>query len=79
LISARQARLSRLIRRPGTDLVALDGPAATSVGLFLALSGTTNIARAHIAACARRAKQAVVTSAPDDLARIDPGLHLVVI
>jgi len=32
---ARQARLSRLIRQPGTDLMALHGPDATAVGLLL--------------------------------------------
>jgi hypothetical protein len=29
---ARQARLSRLIRQPGTDLMPLHGPDATAVG-----------------------------------------------
>ena len=76
---ARQARLSRLIRQPGTDLVALDGPDATSVGLLLAETATADIVDAHVAVCARRAKQAVVTGDPDDLARIDPGLRLVAI
>jgi len=33
---ARQARLSRLIRQAGTDLISLDGPDATAVGLLLA-------------------------------------------
>jgi hypothetical protein len=76
---ARQARLSRLIRQPGTDLVALDGPDATSVGLLLARTATADIADAHVAVCARRANQAVVTSDPDDLARIAPGLRLMAI
>ena len=76
---ARQARLSRLIRQSGTDLVALDGPDATAAGLLLAKTGTSDIVDAHVAVCARRSGQAVVTSDADDLKRIAPGLRLVVV
>ncbi|MGE5568009.1 MAG: PIN domain-containing protein [Rhodospirillales bacterium] len=76
---ARQARLSRLIRQPGTDLVALDGPDATAVGRLLARTATTDIVDAHVVLCAQRAGQAVVTSDPDDLRQIDPGLRLLVV
>jgi predicted nucleic acid-binding protein len=76
---ARQARLSRLIRQSGTDLVALNGPDATAVGLLLAQSGTADIADAHVVLCAQRAGQAVVTSDAHDLRRIAPDLRLVVI
>jgi predicted nucleic acid-binding protein len=76
---ARQARLSRLIRQSGTDLVALNGPDATAVGLLLAQSGTADIADAHVVLCAQRAGQAVVTSDAGDLRRIAPDLRLVVI
>jgi len=71
---ARQARLSRLIRQASTDLVALDGPDATAVGLLLARSGTADVADAHVVLCAQRAGQTVVTSDPADLTRIAPGL-----
>lgn len=73
---ARQARLTRLLRQPGTDLVALDGPDATAVGLLLARTATSDITDAHVAVCARRAGQAVVTSDPRDLRRIAPELPL---
>lgn len=76
---ARQSRLSRLIRQPGTDLVPLDGPDATRVGLLLARTATSDIADAHVVVCAQRAGQAVVTSDPDDLRRIAPELRLVVV
>jgi len=59
---ARQARLSRLIRQPGTDLVALNGPDATAVGLLLARTARADVVDAHIVVCARRAAQVVVTS-----------------
>jgi predicted nucleic acid-binding protein len=74
---ARQVRLSRLIRQAGTDLIALDGPDATAVGLLLARSATADIADAHVIVCARRAGQAVVTSDADDLRRIAPELRVV--
>jgi hypothetical protein len=76
---ARQARLSRLIRQAGTDLMALDGPDATAVGLLLRRTATADIADAHVVFCAQRAGQAVITSDPADLRRIAPGLHLLVV
>ncbi len=76
---ARQARISRLIRQAGTNLVALDGPDATAVGLLLAQPGTSDIADAHVVVCAKRAQQAVVTSDPADLRRLSPKLNLLVV
>jgi hypothetical protein len=68
---ARQARLSRLLRQPNTDLVSLDGPDATNVGILLAASRTSDIADAHVVICARRNAQSIVTS--------DPAAHLIVV
>ena len=76
---ARQARLSRLIRQAGTDLIPLDGPDATAVGLLLARTATADIVDAHVVICARRAGQAVVTSDAGDLRGIAPELQLVVV
>jgi hypothetical protein len=73
---ARQARLSRLIRQPDTDLIALDGPGATAVGLLLSRTGTADVVDAHVVVCARRAGQPVITSDPADLRRIAPELPL---
>jgi hypothetical protein len=76
---ARPVRLSRMIRQASTDLVALNGLDATAVGFLLAKTGTADIADAHVAICARRAGQVVVTSGPGDLRRIDPELRLVTV
>lgn len=73
----RQVRIVRLCRQPATDLVALDGPAASAVGLLLAKSRTADIVDAHVVICARRAHQAVLTSDPDDIARLSPDLTTV--
>lgn len=74
---ARQARLARLLRQPRTAVVSLDRVDATQVGRLLAASGTSDIADAHVVVCARRASQAVVTSDPDDLRRLDPSASLI--
>jgi predicted nucleic acid-binding protein len=73
----RQVRLARLIRQPATAVVALDRVDATQVGRLLAVSGTSDVADAHVVMCARRAGQRVVTSDADDLRRLDPGIELV--
>ncbi len=74
---ARQARLSRLVRQPDTDLVALEGVDATLVGRLLARTGTTDVADAHGVVCAVRAGQAVVRSEVEDLRRLSAELRLV--
>ena len=74
---AQQARLSRLIRQPGTDVVPLDRVDATQVGRLLAAASTSDVVDAHVVICARRAGQAVVTSDPDDLRRLDGTLDIV--
>ena len=70
----RQARLTRLIRQPTTDVVDLDRVDATNVGRLLAASGTADVVDAHVVVCARRAGQRVVTSDPEDLRALDPTL-----
>jgi predicted nucleic acid-binding protein len=73
----RQVRLSRLIRQPGTDVIALGRVDATHVGRLLAASRTSDIVDAHVVICARRAGQPVVTSDPSDLRQLDPALRLI--
>ncbi len=76
---SRQARLTRLMRQASTNLIALDGPDATAVGLLLARTGTSDIVDAHVAVCAQRAAQAVLTSDVGDLRRISSELRLVAV
>jgi hypothetical protein len=72
-----QARLARLIRQPTTDVRSLDVVDATSVGILLGASRTKDLADAHVVICAKRAKQPILTSDPDDLLRLDPFASLV--
>lgn len=76
---ARQVRVARLVRQPGTDVVSLDRDDAVAIGRVLAASGTADIVDAHVVLCARRAGQAVLTSDPHDLRRLDASLELVAI
>lgn len=75
----RQARLTRLIRQPTTDVVDLDRVDATNVGRVLAASGSADVVDAHVVICARRAGQRVVTSDPEDLRALDPTLPVLAI
>ena len=76
---ARQVRTSKLIRQPNTRLPALDAAAAIQVGRLLAASRTTDVVDAHVVLCAREAEDAIVTTDPRDLARLDPNARLVVL
>ena len=76
---ATQARLSRLVRQPTTRIISLDAPDATSVGILLAASRTTDIVDAHVVICGRRSAEPIVTSDPDDLKRLDPSARLIVL
>jgi len=76
---AAQARLARLVRAATTDVVALDGPDATAVGLLLAATRTKDVVDAHVIVCARRAGQPIVTSDPSDLRCLDPRARLLVV
>jgi hypothetical protein len=76
---ARQARVVRMCRQPGTDLMSLDAPDATAVGLVLARSRTADIVDAHVVVCARRAQQPVVTSDPEDITHLAPEITTLVL
>jgi len=73
----RQARLSRLIRQPTTDVIELGRVDATNAGRLQAASGTSDITDAHVVICARRAGQPVITADPGDLRQLDPALRLI--
>lgn len=73
---SRQARLARLLRDTRVAVAVLDRPAAQAVGLLVARCGHADVVDVHVALCARRFGQTVVTADPDDLRRIDAGLPI---
>jgi predicted nucleic acid-binding protein len=77
--TARQARLTRIIRQSSTHLASLAGPDATAAGILLAQTGTADIVDAHVVVCARRAGQPVLTSDSKDLRLLAPELNPIVL
>lgn len=74
---ARQARLARAMAADGVELHPLDGQTARAAGQLCAATGTVDVIDASVALVARLVDGVVVTSDPDDLRRLDPGLTLV--
>ncbi len=75
----RQTRLARLLKHDRTSIVPLDDQTARVVGLLLGLRRCSDAIDASVAVCARRHRQGIVTSDPDDLRRLDPKLRLTVV
>ncbi len=75
---ARQVRMVRVVRSDSVEVSALDESEAQAVGHLCGATSTTDVADASVALLARRLGAVVVTSDPDDLHRLDPGLVLVV-
>jgi predicted nucleic acid-binding protein len=75
--SSRQVRLARLLRARDIDIALMTANVARSVGLLCAQSGHADVIDVHVALCARERGHAVVTSDPDDIARVDPGLAVI--
>ncbi|MDR1442228.1 MAG: PIN domain-containing protein [Bifidobacteriaceae bacterium] len=75
----RQARVARLLGDPAVYVSPLDEITARAVGLLCGRSRHPDIVDVHVALHARQGDQAVVTSDPDDLRAVDPGLRLIVV
>jgi hypothetical protein len=75
----RQARLARLLEGDHVDVVALDDRAARAIGQICRATGATDVIDVSVVLCARLRRQAVVTSDPGDLLRIDPGIRVVAV
>jgi hypothetical protein len=73
----RQVRMARLIKSSDVDIALMTLSVARTVGAICATTGHTDVVDVHVALCARNRHHAVVTSDPDDIARIDPTLRLI--
>lgn len=73
---ARQARLAAFLRLSNVHVVPLDDADARLVGLLLARAGAKDVVDGHVALCARRLGQVVLTSDPEDLRALGPGLKI---
>jgi predicted nucleic acid-binding protein len=75
----RQTRMARLLKQDRTSVVPLDDQTARVAGLLLGVRRRSDVIDASVVVCARRCRQGVVTSDPDDLHGLDPKLRLTVI
>lgn len=75
--SPRQVRLARLLKSRDIDIAVMTPNVARSVGLLCASTGHDDVIDVHVALCARERRHAIVTSDPDDMSRIDPGLPVI--
>ena len=76
---SRQARLARLLGASDVVLVGLDAEMARAVGVLCGAVGVADVVDGHVALHARRRDLAVLTSDPDDIARLDPTLTIVTV
>ena len=75
---ARQVRLARVLAAESVAVAPLDGTEARAVGHLCGASGTADIVDASVALLTRRVSGVAITSDPDDLRAIDPGLDLAI-
>ncbi|MGH3812762.1 MAG: PIN domain-containing protein [Pseudonocardiaceae bacterium] len=73
----RQARIARLLADPDVHVVALDDPTTRAVGTLIARSGHHDVVDVSVALCAAERGHVVLTSDPDDVAKVDPRLALI--
>jgi hypothetical protein len=72
--SPRQVPIARVVNAQETLVEALDDPTARVAGMLCGAAATSDVIDATVVIAARRHAAMVVTSDPDDLRRIDPGL-----
>ncbi len=74
---SRQARLARLLGSGILQVQSLDRAEAQATGALCGKAGVSDVVDASVVLLARRQHATVVTSDPEDLARIDAKLTLV--
>ncbi len=74
---ARQVRLVRVMNSAEVTTHALDGVAARSAGQLCAATATSDVIDAPVVLLARAVDGVPVTSDPEDLHRLDPGIDLI--
>jgi hypothetical protein len=73
----KQARLARLLALEEVELEALDEQRAKAAGQLCGVTRTSDLIDASVVLCANARGQAVVSSDPDDLLRLDPALVVI--
>jgi predicted nucleic acid-binding protein len=74
---SRQIVLARALRNPGLVEAPLHHEDAKRIGELLRVSATADVADAHVVVLAARLGAPVITSDPDDIAKLDPEIPVV--
>ena len=74
--SPRQARLAQLLADRGVEVVPLDGLQARLVGVLCGRQKHDDIVDGSVAVIARQSKSLVLTSDPEQIRKLDPGLPI---
>ena len=72
----RQVALSALLKGRTTRVPALDQILAEAAGVLCGKTGTSDVIDASVALVARQERAVVITSDPEDLRRLDPGIRI---
>lgn len=76
---SRQPRVARLLKRAGTEIVALDDEAARAVGALCTRARHPDVVDGSVALCAKERDHTVVTSDPDDIRALEPRLVIIAV
>lgn len=74
---AKQVRLARLVRAEDVEVHPLDEQGARAAGQLCGATGTADVIDASVVLVTRITGGVVVTSDPDDMRQLDPGLIVV--
>jgi hypothetical protein len=72
-----QVALARFLRSDEVEVVPLDDQLSRSCGELCGATGTSDVIDASVVILARRRRDLIVTSDPDDIRRLDPKAAIV--
>lgn len=75
----KQVRLARLLMADEIEIEALDDRRAREAGQLCGVTATADVIDASVVLGAKARGQQIVTSDPEDLERLDPGVALIVV
>ncbi len=76
---AKQARLARFLATDNVEVIPLDERTAKAAGELCGRSRHTDLIDASVVICALARSHAVLTSDPDDIATLAPGLAVITV
>ena len=75
----RQARLARLLAADEVEIASLDDHGAREAGQLCGVTGTSDVIDASVVLCARARGHRIATSDPDDIRRLNPAAHVILV